>query len=268
MSQKKAFPMASQDAVQIGYANGDPIPVTGTATITSFGFAPEEGMTKTLIFEGAMTLTNSDYLKLPGQVNIVTVAGDTAVFTAESVDVWKCLSYNRYSETPVDAVSDTGTFLEESPVSGVASTVTIDMTNANADLTYTAYNVGADGDNNTVTHVDPAGNNQVLDVTVDSNIAGGVDVVVFLATNGAGAITSTAAQVKAAVNSAAALFMTCEDEGAGSGVVNAVAQTSLAGGVDTTAGAVPSIRFKADGTLGYVKVSETTWKQFTLDALA
>lgn len=108
-----------------------------------------------------------------------------------------------------------------------AAAVTINMTAATSDLTYTAVTAGADGNSINVTHVDPGAADAVLAVSVFVKT-----ITVSLATNGAGAITSTAAQVKAAVNAhaEAAALVTCEDEGAGSGVVNAVANTFLTGG--------------------------------------
>lgn len=109
----------------------------------------------------------------------------------------------------------------------VAASVTINMTAATSDLTYTAKAIGTQGNDITVTHVDPSANNQALSVSVS-----GTDITISLATGGGGAITSTAAQVKAAVNAhaEASALVTCEDEGAGSGIVNAVAHTHLAGG--------------------------------------
>lgn len=77
--------------------------------------------------------------------------------------------------------------------------------------------------------VDPAAANVALSVDVD-----GLDVIVTLATNGSSVITSTAAQVIAAVaeHDAASGLLTAVSEGAstGAGVVAPVAITSLSGG--------------------------------------
>lgn len=117
--------------------------------------------------------------------------------------------------------------IQMSPPANVAATITLNMTNALADLTYTAVNHGTEGNNITVTHVNPSANNAALSVSVS-----GTDITINLATNGSGVITSTAALVKAAVNAnaEAAALVVCEDEGVGSGVVNAVAHTHLANG--------------------------------------
>lgn len=107
------------------------------------------------------------------------------------------------------------------------ATVTIDMTNANADLTYTAVAYGTAGNSITVTHVDPSANDAILTVVIS-----GTDIVVNLATGPAGAITSTAAQVAAAIaqSGQASALVTCTAEGTGAGIVEAKAEASLAGG--------------------------------------
>jgi len=107
------------------------------------------------------------------------------------------------------------------------ASLTVDMTNANADLTYEAKDYGQAGNSISVIHIDPSDVSQELAVSVD-----GVAITVSLATDGAGAITSTAAEVKAAVLAlpAAVALVTVEDEGDGSGVVEAKAIGYLAGG--------------------------------------
>lgn len=108
-----------------------------------------------------------------------------------------------------------------------AAAVTINMTNALADLTYTATATGLDGNGINVTHVDPGANDAALSVSVFIKT-----ITVSLATDETGAITSTAAEVATAVNANAdaAALVTCTDEGDGSGVVNAAENTFLTGG--------------------------------------
>jgi hypothetical protein len=90
---------------------------------------------------------------------------------------------------------------------------------------------GTSGNLPSIALVDPAGNNQALAVSVT-----GKDVSVSLATGVAGAITSTAAQVIAAVaaNAAAAALVTGTNYSTSNGTaaVVAVAKTSLANGAD------------------------------------
>lgn len=129
----------------------------------------------------------------------------------------------------IEVVTKKTAAFQLSPPAAVAAAVTINMTNANADLTYTAVTAGTAGNQLGVKHLDPGAASQALSVSYDADEK---TVTVNLATDGAGAITSTAAQVKAAVNAvpAIAAVMTCEDEGAGGGVVNATVRTSLTGG--------------------------------------
>lgn len=151
---------------------------------------------------------------------------------------------------------------EATPVDGVKATVTVDMTNANADLTYTAKAYGTDGNSITVTHVDPSGNNKVLAVTVS-----GKDITVSLATDGSGNITSTANEVKAAVDAhaEASALVAVTVEGTGAGVTNAEAKATLTGGVNVTAGEIGSLRF--DDTNFYMKISAQVWKKVAHSAL-
>lgn len=110
------------------------------------------------------------------------------------------------------------------PPADTKATVTIDMTNANADMTYTAKLSGADGNLITVVHVNPGAASQPLVVTEDGKI-----ITISLATGSNSAISSTSAQVAAAVNAASAL-VAATAEGTGAGIVNAVSSTALAGG--------------------------------------
>lgn len=100
---------------------------------------------------------------------------------------------------------------------------------ANSNIVFTAQEVGTDGNDITITFTDPAAASQALSVSVS-----GTDIDVSLATDGANAITSTADEVKAAVDgdgSASALVSTADADGNdGTGVVEALSQTSLTGG--------------------------------------
>ena len=112
---------------------------------------------------------------------------------------------------------------------GAKAAVTVNMTNANADLTYTAKDNGYPGNEIVVLHADPDVVNATLSVVVK-----GRAIIVNLATNGAKAITSTATLVAAAIvaSAAASDLVTVAVEGTGAGVVNAMSWVMLAGGVD------------------------------------
>lgn len=72
---------------------GDYIHITGTTTITSLGTAAAAGIRRTLIFDGALTLThNATSLICPGAANIVTVAGTVIEVVAETTTNWRVVS--------------------------------------------------------------------------------------------------------------------------------------------------------------------------------
>lgn len=109
------------------------------------------------------------------------------------------------------------------------------LAGANNDLSFIARDPAVT--DITVEFVDPAANDQSLSVEVT-----GHDIVVNLATGPAGAITSTAAQVAAAINASGAakdLVVVANASGNdGTGVVTALAQTGLAGPGAVTVDAV------------------------------
>jgi len=119
--------------------------------------------------------------------------------------------------------------IQFSPPVDTAASHTVDMTNANADLTYTAVAKGTDGNSINITHIDPDAASATLSVSVLNK-----QIIVSLATNGAKAITTTAAQVVAAIaaNADSSALVTCSAEGTGAGVVNAAALFNLSGGKD------------------------------------
>ncbi len=115
----------------------------------------------------------------------------------------------------------------------VKAVLTTALTGVNNDLTFLAKTAGAAGNDITVALVDPSANDQDLAVTVSDNA-----ISVSLATDEDGAITSTAREVRDAVNAdseAAALVAASLAPGNdGSGVVTVLAATNLAGGADAT----------------------------------
>lgn len=127
------------------------------------------------------------------------------------------------------------------PVDAVASTLDVNPTGDDNGLTFTAKAYGAAGDEISISYVDPGGTTAALSVSVS-----GQAIVVSLA-RAADAITSTAAEVKAAIEAspqAAALVSVAvltSDSGAGddgSGIVTAMAAASLADGAGTGIGSI------------------------------
>ena len=99
--QAQGASIASGATVSIaGNADGNYIHITGTTTITSFG-SSSAGISRTLVFDGALTLThNATSLILPGGVNITTAAGDIAEFVCEGTSNWRCVKYVAGSASP------------------------------------------------------------------------------------------------------------------------------------------------------------------------
>jgi len=90
---EKGADIASATALPVNVA-GMMHDVTGTTTITSL--ADPTNITshlKILQFDGALTLTHSASLILPGAANITTTAGDVAVFFYQGSSVWTLASY-------------------------------------------------------------------------------------------------------------------------------------------------------------------------------
>lgn len=112
-----------------------------------------------------------------------------------------------------------------------AATVTVDMTNANADMTYTAKEKGYAGNDIKVAHVALDAANVPLTISVHGTL-----VIASLATNGSKAITTSANLLAAAIAASpeASALITAAVEGTGLGVVNADAgdPNELAGGTD------------------------------------
>jgi hypothetical protein len=94
MIWKKGADVASATALPL-ITDGNYFDVTGTTTITSFD-SIGVGTWIGLQFDGALTLThNSTDLILPGGANIITAAGDEAIFVEYASGDWRCVSYTR-----------------------------------------------------------------------------------------------------------------------------------------------------------------------------
>ena len=84
--------LASAATTDIGLQNSFAVEISGTTTITSFG--TNYNGPRFLRFTGALTLTQSASLNLPGGANITTVAGDTAIaYPNSALNGWNLTSY-------------------------------------------------------------------------------------------------------------------------------------------------------------------------------
>lgn len=126
-------------------------------------------------------------------------------------------------------------FDQTSPEVDVASSVTTAFAGSNNDLVFTAKAPGNAGDGITIAFTDPSANDATLSIEVSSEVL----IIVNLATDGTGVITSTASQVKAAIEAlaeAAALVTVAFAPGNdGTGVV-AAAVVSTENGLNANVG--------------------------------
>ena len=92
--------VASAATTAIGAALSANVTVTGTVTITAFDTVLA-GIVRLVKFSDALTLThNGTSLILPGAANIVTAAGDQAIFRSLGSGNWECISYQRAATYP------------------------------------------------------------------------------------------------------------------------------------------------------------------------
>ena len=111
-------------------------------------------------------------------------------------------------------------------LSGSAAAMTTSQSGTDNDLTFSAKNMGADGDLIRIRYVDPQAAGQPLSISVDGN-----DITVNLATDAGGAVTTTANQVLAAINAdvdaGALVSASLAGLDSGAGTVTAMDYTSL-----------------------------------------
>lgn len=81
--------------IDLDGATGNLVDVTGVVAITSITLS--QGRSRTVRFTGALTLTNGASLVLPGGVNIVTAAGDFAIFRGYAAGVVRCVGFSKAS---------------------------------------------------------------------------------------------------------------------------------------------------------------------------
>lgn len=87
--------VASASSCNIWATDGNTRHITGTTAINDFATAPQPGAWMRCIADAAFTLTHSATIDLPGQADIVTVAGDTFEVYAETTTTFKVRNYTR-----------------------------------------------------------------------------------------------------------------------------------------------------------------------------
>jgi hypothetical protein len=91
--------IASASTLNLEAATGDLVDVTGNSTITAITLA--DGHERTVRFTAGLTLTHGASLVLPAAANIVTAAGDFAVFRGFAGGVVRCVVYSRANGEPL-----------------------------------------------------------------------------------------------------------------------------------------------------------------------
>lgn len=121
-------------------------------------------------------------------------------------------------------------FSTSSELSGTRASLTTALAGTNNDITWTARSYGSVGNILQVQYVN-GGNSQALAVTVVASL-----IRIALATSSGGVITSTAAQVRAAVSAFAAANSLVSSalvvSNDGTGLVTVLTSTNLSGGTD------------------------------------
>jgi len=122
--------VASAATCDIGASNTPRVRITGTTTITSLG--SQANRLRHVQFADALSIThNAVSLILPGSDNILTEAGDTAIFSSDASGNWTCLSYTRRRQRPrgnllsdfaINLFADSGRFAGNSAATEYATT--------------------------------------------------------------------------------------------------------------------------------------------------
>ncbi len=135
---------------------------------------------------------------------------------------------------------------------------TTGLTGTNNDLTFIARTPGTTP-TITVTYADPSANNATLSVSVASQA-----ITVNLATNGSGTITSTAAQIKSAIEAHAAanalVVVELAASNDGTGVVTAMSAQALAAPTGTNPTLDVKLQSSVDGGTTYYDIAAFTQK--------
>ena len=142
-TEAKGADVASAATCTIWVTDGNFIHITGTTTITSFGTAAQAGDERTIVFDGALTLThNSTSLILPTGANITTAAGDTAIVRAETTANARVIAYLRKDGTAITAFTPTASNALSGSViqmvegsTSTVSAITADVSDITAEFT-------------------------------------------------------------------------------------------------------------------------------------
>lgn len=239
-------------------------PSGSTGTITRLSDSTGEAPFSPVVINGA-DLSFGPYAS-PRRYAIVVTTGTVTYASVPADPVSETEGTTNYASAAQGAKADTAlqpatlaTLLTSGagvPADAVRASLSRNPAGDDNALAFTAVAYGTGGNSITIEYVDPAANDAALSVAVVGNA-----ITVNLATDGAGAITSTAAEVLAAIEAsvpASALATVAIDTGDtgvaddGSGVVTALASAPMTGGQGTSIGVSLKGGLYADTTNGLV----------------
>jgi hypothetical protein len=103
INEAEGAAVASAATINLDTATGNFLHVTGTTGITAVTLA--QGAERTIVFDGALTLTHGASLILPTAANITTAADDVAVFRGEGAGVTRCVAYQKADGGTLSGIS-------------------------------------------------------------------------------------------------------------------------------------------------------------------
>jgi hypothetical protein len=140
INEAKGADIASAATINLTAATGNLVHITGTTTITAITIP--SGAERTLVFDGALTLTHhATTLILPSGANITTAAGDSCIVRGDGSGNARVISYTKASGQSVVTVPSALILLSTVTASNSA-TVDIETT---FNSTYDAYMIVASG---------------------------------------------------------------------------------------------------------------------------
>lgn len=167
--------IASGASISLGAVMAGVVDVTGTTTITAIVL--REGQTRTVRFAGALTLTNSATLVLPGGASIVTAAGDYAAFRGYAGGVTRCMNYT-FSPANFVTLAGVQTLTNKTLVSPVINAINGTPIGGATPAAgaFTALSAGAGASNITINGVlyNAATTNSNIGIFADSNVYAGL----------------------------------------------------------------------------------------------